>query len=651
VTRPSKTELPRSTQGIGKRIGGSLYVHRDALSLIGAAADPVEEADRLANSPNWNVAKIEKGSVSLLLYEPFDIEFPALLESTKVSLGDGTASRTDYRKRVNPPILHRKELLLPPQDPRLPQFRALTRAAEEYGLFAHPNRIGTRAAWAKLIASAGLILRKGRLLPADTALVDIARHRTAIVRRDLSQPMQLLMRFGIVDRSSSVFDYGCGQGEDVAALAADGYQAFGWDPHHAVDGVRAAADVVNLGFVLNVIEDKRERVETLRTAWSFARRALCVAVMRYGKAPTPGWKPYSDGVLTSRGTFQKYFQQRELQDFVTEVTGEPPLALAPGIIAVFRDKDLEQEVRFRRHSRAFLSPNLPRPPERMRQPSVRADAKERLAGVLDILRDIAISLGRYPDQSEAPQIVVDMLSQLRAGWPRTVQLLSETLAQNPDFAASAASRRNDLLVHLALTQFPGAPKYRNLPRSIQADIRAFFRSHAAALDESRQLLFGVNDREALRLDIAAAIAGRIGAMRSERWFRFRPIDLNRLPTRVRILIGCAEILQGGVDACDYVDIDLAAPRVAMLNCDDLEKSIPSVLERVTVDLAKQKVLAAKFDPHAMPIYFKSRFASAQEMCGEAQLAFEKRLFATGLFLHPLHSPEWGKVEAALARNH
>jgi hypothetical protein len=32
---------------------------------------------------------------------------------------------------------------------------------------------------------------------------------------------------------------------------------------------------------------------------------------------------------------------------------------------------------------------------------------------------------------------------------------------------------NDLLVHLALSQFPGAPKYRGLPRSIQADLKSF----------------------------------------------------------------------------------------------------------------------------------------------------------------------------------
>ena len=141
----------------------------------------------------------------------------------------------------------------------------------------------------------------------------------------------------------------------------------GWDPHHAASGSRRTADVVNLGFVLNVIEDPRERLETLKWAWGFARQALCIAVIRQGGVSSAGYQPYRDGVLTSRGTFQKYFQQpRTLQDFVATATGQKPLALAPGVLVVFRDKDLEQEVLLRRHSRFLLAGALPRPPARRR---------------------------------------------------------------------------------------------------------------------------------------------------------------------------------------------------------------------------------------------------------------------------------------------
>ena len=347
---------------IGKQVAGALYVHRSALPLtVGIDLEPIARAEICAADPEWNVVRIAKGSVSLLLYESFDAAaFPALLVSTKVDLASGDVTHTDYRQRANPPILHRKELLLPPNDPRLPVFRALTSVAEEHGPSPDSNKIGTRKAWEARIAEAGLVLRGHRLVPADEEHVEVVRHKTAIVRRDLSQPMQLMMQFGVVDQGRSVFDYGCGQGEDVAALASQGFEAFGWDPHHAPKGPRAPADVVNLGFVLNVIEDPRERVETLKAAWGFAKRSLCVSVMLQGKYPTAGHKPYRDGYVTSRGTFQKYFEQQELQSLVESVTGEKPLAFAPGVVAVFKDKDLEQEMLLRRHSRAFVEGALPR---------------------------------------------------------------------------------------------------------------------------------------------------------------------------------------------------------------------------------------------------------------------------------------------------
>lgn len=651
MTRPPRKDLQKPAVEIGKRVGGSLYVHRDALPLIGELARKVADADRLADGPVWNVAKIEKSSVSLLLYESFDTDFPALLTSVKVTLPEGKMAFTDYAQRSNPPILHRKELLLPPDDPRRPRFRALTQAAENFGLFANPNKIGTRSAWNALIADASLTLHNGRLQAVTEEKIDVARHRTAIIRHDLSQPMQLLIRFGIVTKSGSVFDYGCGQGEDVAALAADGYNAFGWDPHHATDGPRAQADVVNLGFVLNVIEDQRERLETLKAAWRYTQKALCVAVMGSGKNASPGWKPYRDGVLTSRGTFQKYFQQKELNDFVAEAIGEKPLALAPYIVVAFRDKELEQEVLLRRHSRILLGDALPSPIERPRQAAIlRQTARERLADVLESLRQSALHLGRLPDPEEVPENVIDTLRTMKAAWAGTIELLREDLRDDDAFRHSSEVRRNDLLTHLALMQFPGSPKYRRLPKSIQADIKAFFRSHTAAMDEGRRLLFAAGDRDGLRQDIQIAIEEGKGGIRGDHWFRFRSTALNRLPQRLRILVGCAEVLQGGVEACDFVDINLEAPRILMITCDDVDQDIPFMTERLTVDLGRLKVSAAKFDPQTMPIYFKSRFLPVDDPSRPHQLEFEQALMATGLFKPGTPEPSWEQTASMLKKN-
>lgn len=66
------------------------------------------------------------------------------------------------------------------------------------------------------------------------------------------------------------FGYGCGRGDDLRHLSMLGYDASGWDPVHQPDNARRQAPVVNIGYVVNVIEDFTERQETLRRAWALA---------------------------------------------------------------------------------------------------------------------------------------------------------------------------------------------------------------------------------------------------------------------------------------------------------------------------------------------------------------------------------------------
>jgi DNA phosphorothioation-associated putative methyltransferase len=649
VASAPKSKNTKNPPIVGKRVGGALYVHKDALGLLANEAVTVEKAKSCAPSVRWNVAKVEKSSVSLLLYEPFETDFPALLASTKVDLVSGVVTHADYSKRANPPILHRKELLLAPNDPRLPKFRALTSAAEDHDLFAEPNKIGTRAAWNAKIAAAGLTLCGGRLLRDDEEHHVVSRHKTAIIRRDLSQPMQLMMRLGVVTPQRSLFDYGCGQGEDVDALASQGFDAFGWDPHHATNGPRKPADIVNLGFVLNVIEDPRERAETLKVAWGFATQALCVAVMIQGHGRTTNQKPHGDGYLTSRGTFQRYYTQQDLREFVSRITGQETLSLAPGIVAVFKDKDLEQEVLLRRRSRILVVSALPRPPRRERIVVARPDLRERLAPMLDALRDLSLSLGRLPEQAEVPSELSSALADARIPWSQAREGLRDDLAGDDGFAASAQSRRDDLLVHFALMQFPGSPKYRHLPQSIQNDIRSFFGNHATVQDESRRLLFASGNREGIRADSEAAVVAGLAGMRGARHIRFRSSVLPRLRPRLRVLVGSAEVLQGGIDACDFVEINLEAPRIKMIMCDDVSKAIPFIVENIRVDLGRRKVSFDRSAPKSTPLYFKSLFLPPDDPDRERQARIDAGLKATGLFPEGAPEPSWDIVRARLVK--
>src|SRR3974390_1326382 len=101
----------------------------------------------------------------------------------------------------------------------------------------------------------------------NTDAPSIPRHKTAIRRPDLSLPVKCLLRDGLLDATRSFFDYGCGYGQDIERLQTTGIDCDGWDPYYRPDAARASAPIVNLGYVINVIENPLERVETLQAAW------------------------------------------------------------------------------------------------------------------------------------------------------------------------------------------------------------------------------------------------------------------------------------------------------------------------------------------------------------------------------------------------
>ena len=86
--------------------------------------------------------------------------------------------------------------------------------------------------------------------------------------------MQALARHNYLNDDYSVLDYGCGKGDDVRELEAHGIDVTGWDPVHRPNEEYSNRDIVNLGFVLNVIEDRQERTETLINAWKHADKII-----------------------------------------------------------------------------------------------------------------------------------------------------------------------------------------------------------------------------------------------------------------------------------------------------------------------------------------------------------------------------------------
>jgi DNA phosphorothioation-associated putative methyltransferase len=145
----------------------------------------------------------------------------------------------------------------------------------------------------------------------------IERHKTAIRRKDFSLAVKCLLRDGLLGPGRTFFDYGCGRGEDIDLLAAQGVTASGWDPAFRPDAPRTPAEIVNLGYVLNVIEDPQERAAVLASAWGLATRLLAVAarvnVERRGYSPRENLpkKQWGSRRSTHHARFNAYLQIRK----------------------------------------------------------------------------------------------------------------------------------------------------------------------------------------------------------------------------------------------------------------------------------------------------------------------------------------------------
>jgi hypothetical protein len=265
----------------GKRLPTAVYVFHawtDPNARLGDALDPLlaRLRERLAIGNEYNVLKFrtDEFKISFLSYPTFfDEAHPALAKALTVDLATGKSRLTEYADNLNPPILHRKETFLPLTHPRRAEFAKLTAEEEAAGLYAKTSTIGFRLNWEKLLADKRLRIDGHQLIAASdsTAIpgvfgqppAAIDRHRTALSRYDLSKPVKTMIESAVLKPGLTFFDYGCGRGADVQGLRSLGYLAQGWDPAFFAAEPRAEADVVNLGYVLNVIEDPVERVEAL----------------------------------------------------------------------------------------------------------------------------------------------------------------------------------------------------------------------------------------------------------------------------------------------------------------------------------------------------------------------------------------------------
>ncbi|NKN33467.1 DNA phosphorothioation-associated putative methyltransferase [Marichromatium bheemlicum] len=660
-----------------KVVAGQSYVLVDTLSLLDSeSARRVARAEQLANVNRhceFNLVRFddEVSRVALLSYpELAEDPFPALRESWLVDLELETVSYRSYSDSLNPPILHRKELLFADDDPRRAKYAALTSACEVVGLFDDPRRIGYRRQWLALIRERGYRLEGHALVPLGNEESDVdlevstegrapwltgweaSRHLTALVRYGFSAPIQSLARHGFLDGRHRLFDYGCGRGDDVRGLVENGLSAAGWDPYYAPDNPIASADLVNLGFVINVIEDFDERLEALTRAWSLAERLLVVSVM-LSNQNDPRGERFRDGVMTQRGTFQKYYTQAEIKAFLEQVLDEEAIPVAPGVLYVFRDKDAEQRFlvdRYRSRRNRLRDPTV-RPPDRVRARRDRAAEKYAAYQVpLERLWEQCITLGRWPDKSEVEDLIV--LTEGFGSLPKALRFL-EARHETEALEQAAASRTADLEVYFALQQFERRKPYSHLERGLQRDIKTFFGDYATAKTQATEQLFRIADIGAIEDACRAAAEHGLGWLEPGQSLQLHVSLVEQLPPLLRIYVGCAAVLYGDYRHADLVKIHIASGKVSLMRYDDFQgQPLPRLIERVKIKLRDLDIEYFAYGEDYEPpfLFYKSRTINEEFPNYPEQLAFEQALEDLGLFDLTGYGPLPALFQETLARH-
>ncbi len=418
----------------------------------------------------------------------------------------------------------------------------------------------------------------------ETQTTNIPRHKTAIRRGDLSRPMKCALQDGLLGPAVSMFDYGCGHGQDIELLDAQGIACDGWDPVFRPDSPKRPADVVNLGFVLNVIEDVGERASALRQAWELARILLIVAAQVKEAGRGQSQLPFGDGVLTGRGTFQKFFGQGELKAFLEAELQAEAIPASLGVFYVFRDETIQQQFLANRFRRRAVAP-------RKRISELRFEEHREL---LELFMPAIADLGRLPEADEFSRAaeVVAQFGSLKRGFA-----LVRRVTGDAEWDAIRQRRIEDLLVYLALARFRKRPPLGQLPRTLQRDMRAFFGTYTKACQRADELLFKAGDTAAID---EACQCSPVGKLLPDDLYVHRSA-LETLEPLLRIYEGCGRAYLGEVEGANVIKIHRRSGKLSYLVYPEFENDPhPALLRSVRVNLRTRQIDCNDYAQSANP---------------------------------------------------
>ncbi|WP_377639272.1 DNA phosphorothioation-associated putative methyltransferase [Oryzobacter terrae] len=402
----------------------------------------------------------------------------------------------------------------------------------------------------------------------------VARHKTALTRVALSRPLATAAADGLLAVGESIFDYGCGKGDDIRHLRALGYDIDGWDPTHRPRAERRPAHVVNLGYVINVIESPGERAETLHSAWNLTEGVLVVSARMTWDARDLVGRPMGDGLVTRTGSFQKFYEQSELARWIEEKLGAQPHAAAPGIFYVFRDDAAAQ--------RFLASRVYTYRPRVTIDPQLQYEANQL---VLEPLFAFMRHHARAPRPSELPADALQTIHEAIGSLGQARRLIRQ-VTEDSYWDEVTAHRRAELLNYVALSRFGRRPRFSQLDESLGRDIRTLFGTYAEACVQADRLLLACGDQAMLYVN---ARSSKVGKQTPSALYVYRSA-MAEIPPVLQVYEGCARVLAGTVDQANMIKLSVTQPQVSYLTYPDFDRDPhPTLRSAITVNLRKLTV--------------------------------------------------------------
>jgi DNA phosphorothioation-associated putative methyltransferase len=413
--------------------------------------------------------------------------------------------------------------------------------------------------------------------------------------------------------------------------------------------------------VVNVIEDPAERIDAITKAFGLARTVMSIGVMLYG-GDLPG-KPYRDGFLTSRNTFQKYFSQSELKDYIEQALQRDAFLVGPGVAFVFADTEAEQRFsagRYRRKNVALrlLATRAPRPVrakailevEACEPRPTRSSRDERnLAAaqpLLDELWATTLDLGRRPEADEVTNLAA--IDADLGGLPKALRLLDRHY-DHTVLEAAAEARADDVRLLMATQQFAKRPAYRHLEQRLQRDIKAFFGDYRSAQAAGLQLLLDAADPQKVLAACRLAATQGLGWLDEEHSLQLHISLVERLPALLRAYVTCGLILWDALSDVQLVKIHITSGKLTLMEFEAFDEDpLPRLHRRIKVIVRKLDCDVFEYGSPAYPkplLYRKSRYLHEDHPGYAEQLAFDEALERSGA----LDDSEFGPAAETLTR--